>query len=350
MRSGLPSTCLYELHGNSFIERCRRCRKTHFRPFDVRGMSFQPTGRLCEGAKSAAARVKRERDCDGVAGELEIVGCRGALHDFMLDWGDPLPSSELKASERMCRRALCLLCLGTSLYINPCGLLPTRTRKAGGSVAIVALSATAQDGIADIVSRAEADAFMAQLCSQLSVAVPCYVPSLTFYVAQACMRSSAPEDDVLHWRVSISACSDGQPSPLPHLVRAAVRVSPFEDGCVSSGKPDQWTFQGAAAAAAGCPLRISVELVWHSLLSRHARGAAAGNDTSVIDLQLSPPAASQSPAAPVAAHCRDAAVSGEEQSQCWHRIGRCACPPVSCAARASYAAVSRGNHASITHH
>jgi NAD-dependent SIR2 family protein deacetylase len=334
LRSGLPPSCLYELHGNSFMERCRRCRKTHFRPFDVKGMSFKPTGRLCEGVQCAASRVKRERvkrerdsDSDGVVGSDDIVACRGALHDFMLDWGDALPSVELRASERLCRSALCLLCLGTSLYINPCGLLPNRTKKAGGSVAIVSLSATAQDGIADIVSRAEADEFMSQLCSQLNVAVPCFVPSLCFYVAQASVRASDPEDDFVYWRVCVSACSDGQPSPLPHLLRAAVRVWPCEGGCVSSGNFGRWTFEGATALAAGFPLRLSVELVWHSFLSQRSPAAAPGNDLSFIELELSPAAASMTSSSPQTTQHSGAAVPGLQQSQDWHRIGRYACPP-----------------------
>ena len=153
----------------------------------------------------------------------------------MLDWGDPLPPSELKASERICRRALCLLCLGTSLYINPCGLLPTRTKKAGGKVVIVSLSATAQDAIADIVSRAEADVFMAQLCHQLRVPVPSFAPSLTFYVAQSCTWAAQPAAGTVRWRVVISACSDAQPSPLPHVVRATARARCLAASSASGG-------------------------------------------------------------------------------------------------------------------
>ena len=233
LRSGLPPHCLFELHGNSFMERCRRCRKTHFRPFDVRGMSFKPTGRWCEGVKSAAAVAKkRARDGDGRAGAAGggVEACGGALHDFMLDWGDALPPQQLKESERLCQRAMCLLCLGTSLYINPCGLLPVRAKKAGGKVAIVALSGTAQDAVADIVSHAEADVFMSLLCSELNVDVPRFVPSLTFYVAQACTRLPAAEDSCLsqlQWRIAVTACSDGQPSPLPPLIRAVARVRPI---------------------------------------------------------------------------------------------------------------------------
>ena len=235
LRSRLPPHCLHELHGNSFMERCRRCRKTHFRPFDVKGMSFKPTGRWCEGVKSAAARLKRARDSDGHAGGAAIEACGGALHDMMLDWGDALPPAQLKESERLCKHALCLLCLGTSLYINPCGLLPTRTKKAGGKVAIVALSGTAQDGVADIVSHAEADVFMSLLCSQLHVDVPRFVPSLTFYLAQACTRASSPEDCSVRWRIAVSACSDGQLSPLPHLDRAVVRIQ-----LISGGDLEAW--------------------------------------------------------------------------------------------------------------
>jgi NAD+-dependent protein deacetylase sirtuin 6 len=235
LRSGLPASCLHELHGNSFLERCRRCRKTHFRPFDVKGMSFRATGRVCEGVQSAAARMKRARDGGSAAAAVGVQACGGALHDFMLDWGDALPAVELRASERACERALCLLCLGTSLYINPCGLLPTRTKKAGGKVVIVSLSATAQDAIADIVSRAEADVFMAQLCDQLRVPVPRFAPSLTFYVAQSCTWAAQPAAGTVRWRVVISACSDAQPSPLPHVVRATARARCLAASSASGG-------------------------------------------------------------------------------------------------------------------
>jgi hypothetical protein len=96
-------------------------------------------------------------------------------------------------------------------------------------VVIVSLSNTAQDEIADIVSRSEADSFMSQLCSELHVPVPRYVPTLVFYVAQACTPNPLPDGTVC-WRLAVSACSDGQPSPLPHVTHAAVRVwSPAGD-------------------------------------------------------------------------------------------------------------------------
>jgi hypothetical protein len=214
------------------------------------------------------------------------------------------------------------------LYINPCGLLPTRTKKAGGHVAIVSLSETAQDEVADMVSRCEADAFMTLLCGQLRVAVPAFVPTLTFYVAQACVRASA-SDDAVRWRVVVSACSDGQPSPLPHLARAAVRARGSggdADACVSSGKLDRWTFEGkldrwtfegTGVAAGSAPLRLSLQLAWHSVLSR-----SAGDDVSVIELELSPAPDSLSTGAPSTARNSGHAL---QQSQGWHRIGRCAC-------------------------
>ncbi len=362
LRSGLPPGCLYELHGNSFMERCRRCHKTHFRPFDVNGMSFKPTGRCCEGLRSAAARQKRARDDDG-SGAFEA--CGGELHDFMLDWGDALPAAQLKASERLCQRALCLLCLGTSLYINPCGLLPTRTKKSGGKVVIVSLSATAQDAIADVVSRAEADEFLAQLCTVLDVPVPRFVPALTFYVAQACARVPNFGVNTVNWRVAVSACSDAQPSPLPHLVRATARVrsavaaagggsacstpppaSPpaavcklerYElmpareilrlstatliccgrSVCDDGSARTRWLFEGQAEAS-GSALHVSLELVWHSAVSCAPSFAAERHDSSVMELELVPDSGAGCATAPAAATC----VAAPRQRHGWHQIGR----------------------------
>lgn len=373
LRSGLPASCLYELHGNSFIEQCRCCRKTHFRPFDVKGMSSKPTGRLCEGVQSAAARLKRARYDVGAGAGSSVQACKGVLHDFMLDWGDALPAAQLRCSERLCQRALCLLCLGTSLYINPCGLLPTRTKKSGGKVVIVSLSETAQDGIADIMSRTEADVFMATLCSELNIAVPCFVPSLTFYVAQASTLASALEGGAVRWQIAISACSDGQPSPLPHILRATARarshasqgggdVQPAADcgcklercklyrtnarlqfcdvlccwknmqlmqcgcsECDGSSVRKGWVLQGEAAAPACYPLHVSLELVWRSALSRPHPLAAEQHDTSLIELELCLEPAASSPAfqePSVVPQGVSAGIAGLQQMQSWHRIGR----------------------------
>ena len=67
-----------------------------FQP-DTGGLSFQPTGHECDE-------------------------CGGSLHDILLDWEDPV--LEMDRAEEECTKADLVLCLGTSLRIEPVGNLP----------------------------------------------------------------------------------------------------------------------------------------------------------------------------------------------------------------------------------
>jgi hypothetical protein len=71
-----------------------------------------------------------------------------------------------------------------------------------------------------------------------------------------------------------------------------------------AGATAAWLLEGEAAAGGTGTLHISLELAWHSAVSSSMPSAAVANDTSVIELELRPAAA--------------------QQSQRWHRIGRCA--------------------------
>ncbi len=89
-----------------------------------------------------------------------------------------------------------------------------------------------------------------------------------------------------------------------------------------------WLLEGEAAAGGTGTLHISLELVWHSAVSCSLPFAAAANDASVIELELRPVAdadAGAGAAAAAAASPSSAQVAAAaQQSQRWHRIGRCA--------------------------
>ena len=101
LRSGLPRSKLSILHGDCFVEKCERCKLEYVRDFDVGGVSFKPTGRLCEDDK-----------------------CQGVLRDVVVDWNDALPEIDLDEAEKVCRSADLVIALGTSLRIVPAGRLP----------------------------------------------------------------------------------------------------------------------------------------------------------------------------------------------------------------------------------
>lgn len=137
-RSGLTRDVHSVLHGCVFTERCEHCKTEHFRDFDVGGMSFQPTGRHCEA-------------------------CGGTLRDVLLDWEDELPEEDFERAKDQCLKADLVICLGTSLRIEPAGSLPTYAKK----FVIVNLQETPYDDEAELIVRAPVDDVMNEVLVQL---------------------------------------------------------------------------------------------------------------------------------------------------------------------------------------
>ena len=89
-----------------------------------------------------------------------------------------------------------------------------------------------------------------------------------------------------------------------------------------AGVTGAWLLEGEAAAGGTGTLHISLELVWHTAVSCSLPFAAAANDASVIELELRPVADAAAAAAASPSSAQVAAAA--QQSQRWHRIGRCA--------------------------
>ncbi|VDP18281.1 unnamed protein product [Onchocerca flexuosa] len=84
IRSGYPLNRIAELHGNVFVEKCARCSRRYYRDIPTGSIGLKPTGKRCEGTNSGRP-------------------CRGMLHDFCLDWEDPLPEEDLCAANEFAR-------------------------------------------------------------------------------------------------------------------------------------------------------------------------------------------------------------------------------------------------------
>jgi mono-ADP-ribosyltransferase sirtuin 6 len=137
-RSGLSRDHHAVLHGCVFTEKCSDCGTEHYRDVDVGGMSFQKTGRNCEK-------------------------CQGDLCDTLLDWEDALPEDDYERAWEECEKADLVLCLGTSLRIEPVGSLPSLAKK----FVIVNLQETPMDQEAAMVIRGRVDDVMSNLMEQL---------------------------------------------------------------------------------------------------------------------------------------------------------------------------------------
>lgn len=139
-RAGLMRNIHCSLHGCAFTEKCKNadCLAEFFRDFDIGGMSFQPTGRRC-------------------------TICGGELLDTLLDWEDALPEADFERAEDECDKADLVICLGTSLRIEPVGSLPLRAEK----FVIVNLQVTPKDEHAALTLKAPVDMVMEHLMSYL---------------------------------------------------------------------------------------------------------------------------------------------------------------------------------------
>ena len=137
-RSGLSRDHHSTVHGCVFTEKCASCGCEYFRDDELGGLSFKPTGNRCD-------------ECDG----------KDLLHDILLDWEDPVLDIERVSAE--CAKADLVLCLGTSLRIEPVGSLPLSAKK----FIIVNLQVTPKDDMASHIIRAKVDEVMESLMLNL---------------------------------------------------------------------------------------------------------------------------------------------------------------------------------------
>lgn len=139
-RAGLSRDMHCSLHGCAFTEVCHTCGAEYFRDADVGGMSFQPTGNLCTQPD-----------------------CRGPLHDTLLDWEDVLPEADFELAQEECEKADLVLCLGSSLRIEPAGSLPLMAKR----FVIVNFQVTPKDDLASLILRAPVDEVLTTLLAGL---------------------------------------------------------------------------------------------------------------------------------------------------------------------------------------
>ncbi|VDK80054.1 unnamed protein product [Onchocerca ochengi] len=176
IRSGYPLNRIAELHGNVFVEKCARCSRRYYRNIPIGSIGLKPTGKRCEGTNSGRP-------------------CRGMLHDFCLDWEDPLPEEDLCAANEFARNADLSICMGTTLQITPAGDLPLLTKKNGGKIVIINLSKTKYDQKADLIINGRVDDVMQMLMAVMNITVvrkfnSDFVVSLSIHPVERC-----PETD-----------------------------------------------------------------------------------------------------------------------------------------------------------
>ena len=149
-KSGIPSACLSELHGNIFVERCTKC-----------GMEFERSfNTICSGGFTG-------RFC-------EKVNCQGPLKHSGVGFGDDLPQRIVNEAWAQTEAADVCLALGSSITVTPASEMPTwmarkhrKNRRAG--LVIVNLQATPCDNMAALRINGMVDDVMELVEAKLRV-------------------------------------------------------------------------------------------------------------------------------------------------------------------------------------
>lgn len=150
-KSGIPPEKLAELHGNTNLERCKRCGMEYMRDFRVRNnqkVHSHETGRKCDDPE-----------------------CRGDLVDTIINFGENLDSNTINAGFQNGMDADLCLAMGSSLRVTPAADIPRETARRGGRLVIVNLQKTPLDG-RGMVIHAMCDTVMNMLMERLQLEIP----------------------------------------------------------------------------------------------------------------------------------------------------------------------------------
>ncbi len=92
-------------------------------------------------------RARRLGDPDGIP-RCEV--CGGPLRPEIVLFGEPLSERAMSRARELCEGASLILCIGSSLEVQPVGELPLLTRASGGTIAIITQGSTPLDEFAAI--------------------------------------------------------------------------------------------------------------------------------------------------------------------------------------------------------
>ncbi len=129
--AGVPSEKILELHGNNRRTLCLSCGAEE---------GWEAThDRLLKGEKAPRCRV-----------------CNGLQKPATVSFGESLDAAVLQKAYAWSRGCDLMLCVGSTLVVEPAASLPRLAKESGAKLVIVNMSETPLDGAADLVIRARA--------------------------------------------------------------------------------------------------------------------------------------------------------------------------------------------------
>ena len=114
------------------------------------------------GGEVALEEVRARLASDAL-GVPRCETCSGPLKPDVVLFGEMLRADRMTRARTLCEGAEVLICIGSSLEVQPVAGLPLITRAAGGSVAIITQGPTPLDGLADVRLGGDVEAEMEAL-------------------------------------------------------------------------------------------------------------------------------------------------------------------------------------------
>ena len=180
-KSGIPASKIAELHGNTYLETCKICRKDYLRDYETRSngdVHRHETGRRCDNGE-----------------------CGGELCDSIINFGENLREEVVRAAFLEADMADLCLVLGSSLRVTPAAYVPRDVKRHGGKLVIVNLQRTPYDQTADLVIHSFCDQVMIMLMSKLKLEIPQFTLKRRLkvtrepYQEKECIRFQGVESD-----------------------------------------------------------------------------------------------------------------------------------------------------------
>ena len=111
-------------------------------------------------------RTRRDSDPNGVP---RCDGCGGPLRPQVVLFGEFLPAQEMGRAQQLCESADVILCIGSSLEVQPVASLPLLAHERGGAIAILTEGPTPLDGLATVRLRGDVVQELAALTAELEI-------------------------------------------------------------------------------------------------------------------------------------------------------------------------------------
>lgn len=147
-RSGLDPSKLSELHGNTNLETCGKCKKEYLRDYecDRDDVDDHSTGRICS-----------------------VPNCGGQLYDSIINFGENLPKIPFKKARQNSKEADLCIVLGSSLTVSPANSIAGNVGLSGRKLVIVNLQKTEDDKNCCLRVFGKTDEFMAMVMKNLKL-------------------------------------------------------------------------------------------------------------------------------------------------------------------------------------